>query len=68
MYGKYMLFYESPKTGDIYAHAQTVCTRPLLGEEGPGNEAKNKFDSYMTSCTSKDCCVIQDVVYTANKL
>ena len=26
------------KTGDIYAHAQTVCTRPLLGG-GAGNEA-----------------------------
>ena len=27
------------KTGDIYLHAQTVCTRPLLGGEGPGDEA-----------------------------
>ena len=34
------------KTGDIYVHAQTVCTRPLLGGggggeggEGPGNKA-----------------------------
>ena len=30
------------KTGDIYTHAQTVCTRPLLREEGPGNEATVK--------------------------
>ena len=42
MYGKYVLrYFTNPlKTGDIYAHAQTVCTRPLLGGEGPGNEAK----------------------------
>ena len=43
MYGKYTLFYESPKNGGYYMHAQTVCTRPLLGGggggEGPGNEA-----------------------------
>ena len=42
MYSKCTLFYESLKTGDIYAHVQTVCTRPLLGGgvEGPGNEAR----------------------------
>ena len=41
MYGKYMLlvFYESHKNWEYYAHAQTVCTRPLLGGEGPGDEA-----------------------------
>ena len=39
MYGKYTLFYESPKNRGYYADAQTVCTRPLLGEEGPGDEA-----------------------------
>ena len=39
MYGKYTLFYESPKNWGYYAHAQTVCTRPLLGGEGPGDEA-----------------------------
>ena len=39
MYGKYTLFYESPKNWGYYVHAQTVCTRPLLGGEGPGNEA-----------------------------
>ena len=27
MYGKYTLFYESPKNWGYYAHAQTVCTR-----------------------------------------
>ena len=31
------------KTGDIYVHAQTVCTRPLLGGEGPGNEANSYY-------------------------
>ena len=36
MYGKYMLFYDSPKTWGYYAHAQTVCTRPLLGGRGLG--------------------------------
>jgi len=25
---------------DIYTYVQTVCTRPLLGGEGPGDEAK----------------------------
>ena len=39
MYGKYTLFYESPKNWGYYAHAQTVCTRPLLGGKGPGDEA-----------------------------
>ena len=27
MYGKYTLFYESPKNWGYYVHAQTVCTR-----------------------------------------
>ena len=39
MYDKYMLFYESPKNWGYYMHVQTVCTRPLLGGEGPGDEA-----------------------------
>jgi len=42
MYGKYTLFYESPKNWGYHAHAYTVCTGPLLhggGGEGPGNEA-----------------------------
>ena len=39
MYGKYPLFYESPKNWGYYVHAQTVCTRPLLRGEGPGDEA-----------------------------
>ena len=25
---------------EYIAHVQTVCTRPLLGGEGPGDEAK----------------------------
>ena len=37
-YGKYTLFYEFPKNWEYYA--QTVCTRPLLGGEGAGSEAK----------------------------
>ena len=36
MYNKYPLFYESPKNWGYYAHAQTVCTRPLLGGRGLG--------------------------------
>ena len=24
---------------EYFVHAQTVCTRPLLGGEGPGDEA-----------------------------
>ena len=39
MYGKYTLFYESPTNWGYYAHVQTVCTRPLLGGEEPGDEA-----------------------------
>ena len=31
MYGKYTLFYESPKNWGYNVDAQTVCTRPLLG-------------------------------------
>ena len=38
MYGKYTLFYESPKNGG-YLHPCAVCTKPLLGGEGSGNEA-----------------------------
>ena len=41
MYGKYTLFMNPLKTGDIYTHAQTVYTRPLLGGEGPGEEARS---------------------------
>ena len=43
MHGKYTLFYESPKNWGYYAHAQTVCARPLLGEGGgEGPEDKDK--------------------------
>ena len=34
MYGKYTLFYESPKNWEYYAHVQTVCTRSLLWRRG----------------------------------
>jgi len=36
---KYTLFYESPNNWGYYVHVKTVCTRPLLGEEGLGDEA-----------------------------
>ena len=39
MYGKYTLFYESPKNwGYLRACANSVY-QPLLGGKGPGNEA-----------------------------
>ena len=41
MYSKNTLFYESPKNWGYYVHVQTVCTRPLLGGEGAGDEASN---------------------------
>ena len=47
MYGKYTLFYKSPKNWGYYAHAQCV-PGPLLGGlggpggEGPGDEASDK--------------------------
>ena len=44
MCGEYTIFYESPKNWGYYAHAQTVCTRPLLRGEGPGNEATSEPD------------------------
>jgi len=37
------------KTGDIYVHAQTVCTGPLLGGEGPGDEAISPTDLSMAA-------------------
>ena len=46
MYGKYTLFYESPKTWGYYAHAQTVCTRPLLGGEGLGTRLRLTMIDY----------------------
>ena len=45
MYGKYTLFYEFPQNWGCYTHAQTVCTRPILGGEGPVDEA-----SIFTDC------------------
>ena len=35
---------------EYIAHAQTVCTRPLLGGEGPGDEAKMEL-ALTTECT-----------------
>ena len=29
---------------EYFAHVQTVCTRPLLGGEGPGDEASHFRD------------------------
>ena len=55
MYGKYTLFYESPKNWGYYAHAQTVCTRPLLGGgEGPGDEASPGQVGHRASVPGKD--------------
>ena len=51
-----MLFYESPKNWGYYVHAQTVCTKPLLGGEGPGDEASVhalslfSFDHHISLC------------------
>ena len=39
MCGKYTLFYDAPKNWGYYVHAQTLCTRSLLGGKGPGDEA-----------------------------
>ena len=33
-------------------HAQTVCTRPLLGGEGPGDEAKSRLVDAFTAYTN----------------
>ena len=33
-------------------HVQTLSTRPLLGGEGPGDEAMNLLDSTVTSSPS----------------
>ena len=58
MHGLYTLFYESPKTGDIYAHAQTMCTRPLLGGEGPGSEATtDRASKSELQCNLKQKCL-----------
>ena len=53
MLGKYTLLYESPKNWGYYVHAQTVCTRPLLGKgggggEGPGDEAISSIEAVLT--------------------
>ena len=53
MYGQYTLFYESPKNWEYYAHAQTVCTRPLLGSERSGDEAN--FVQQSKICEVKSC-------------
>jgi len=55
MYGKYSLFYESPKNWGYYAHAQTVCTKPLLGVgwgggEGPGDKATSTYVMITEPC------------------
>ena len=50
MYGKYTLFYESPKNWGYYVHVQMVCTRSLLGgERGLGTRVGFVLD--------KDHCV-----------
>ena len=45
----YFTYFTNPlKTGDIYALVQTVCTRPLLRGEGPGDEANTAIDYIYT--------------------
>ena len=34
-----------------FAHAQAVCTRPLLGGEGPGNKATEPGERLLPDCT-----------------
>ena len=53
MYGKYTLFYESPKNWGDYAHAQTVCTRPIFGRERPRDEANFVQESKI--CEVESC-------------
>ena len=53
MCGKYTLFYEVPKNWGYYAHTQTLCTRPLLGGKGPGDEANKCNAKHFTSAFSK---------------
>ena len=39
MYGKYTLFYKSPKNWEYFVHVQTVCVPGLSLGGGPGDEA-----------------------------
>ena len=43
MYGKYTLFYDSPKNWGYYVHACTVH-QAFPGVGGPGNKAKRKSE------------------------
>ena len=54
---------------EYFAHAQAVCIRPLLGGEGPGNEASMQYDfliiviisSYMVHSWNvhmDSCCIL----------
>ena len=45
------------KTGGYYAHVQTVCTRPLLGGEGPGDEARGSAVDLRKSLSLCECPV-----------
>ena len=64
MYGRYTLFYESPKNWGYYTHAQTVCTRPLLGGEGPGDEASSSA-TQTKSGIFLDFSQVQNIMFIA---
>ena len=57
------------KTGDIYAHTQTVCIRPFLRGEGPGDEARLGFEQHMENGTERaercmvDCLLLMEVIH-----
>ena len=41
---------------EYFAHAQAVCTRTLLGGEGPGNEASTYSANVTAFATPDDTC------------
>ena len=61
MYGKFTLFTNPLYTTDYFTHAQTVCTKPFLGEEGPEDEATMVVVSvslllfHMSGCLDEVC-------------
>ena len=59
---KYTLFYKSPKNWGYYAYAQTVCTRPLLRGERPGDEANNNSITHSQSETQTMSCTCMELL------
>ena len=64
MYGKCTLFYESPKNWGYYVNVLTVCTRPLLGGEGLGDEASSSA-TQTKSGTFLDFSQVQNIMFIA---